>query len=63
MTVAPVPKPVKPSVPLTRSALVARATFTAEWLKAGRIDAKEAARLEVDAVLGHDSGPVRWTRR
>lgn len=40
--------------------LRARASFVGEWIAQGLIDRPEGFRLEMDAYLGRDTGPVRW---
>lgn len=43
--------------------LEARVALAADWLRDGLISRAECFRLEVDASLGRDSGPVRWLRK
>jgi len=46
--------------PLTIEQLKARARLADEWYHSGRITRAECFRLEVDASLGVDTGPIRW---
>ena len=45
---------------LTQSQLSARAAIAADLFREGRITRVECFRLEVDAVTGKDTGPIRY---
>ena len=45
---------------MTQAQLEARKSLAGEWFREGRITRPECLRLEVDAFLGEDSGPVKW---
>ena len=51
---------MKRSRPLPATQLKARAIIAADLWREGRITRGECRRLEADACLGRDSGPIRW---
>jgi len=47
---------------LSPSAIKARAVIAGDLFREGRITQPECLRLEVDAVLGEDTGPIRYEK-
>lgn len=45
---------------MTQSQLNARALIAGDLYREGRINRGECFRLEVDAVVGRDSGPIQY---
>jgi hypothetical protein len=45
---------------MTLEQLKARASLAGEWYREGRITRAECFRLEMDASLGNDTGPINW---